>query len=910
MSQPNPRVSVQESQTEPTVSVSPGGATQDFKSAACRVASGTPHVIVPGYRILSVLGRGGMGIVYHAVQEKANRPVALKMILAGAHADQADHVRFRAEAEAAARLSHPNIVQLFEVGETPEGFPFFSLEYVAGGTLAERLKDGPLKTAEAAALIETLARAMQYAHESNIVHRDLKPANVLLAAGGRQQAAGGGATLERATSLTTSGAAATTLQAVSCLPSAVPKISDFGLAKQLDADAGMTRTGAIMGTPAYMAPEQAFGHSKNVGPAADIYALGAMLYECLTGRPPFKGATIADTLEQVRTMEPVTLRAQAKEIPADLETICLHCLHKAPQRRYSSAGALADDLRRYQEGKPISVRPVSNAERAWRWCRRNPGWAGMIASVTFLALLVIGVLWVSNDRLSTLNKDLQKQTEIAQENEKTAKKQTELAEARGEQSLQAVGLFATDARMYCDDAMVPTDSRKRLYGVLIQQLEKQADQGHGEATIDSLRNKAYMYQTLGAVNSDFGNGDTARANLEKGLATVAQWEKLKPDDATVLGFRATLLHLMGATWERDRKPADAKRNFTEALTIRRRLLDAAQGDALSTASALTSVADTLDGLEQFDESIVLREQVYKILGKDQEKNAHDKAKLRAVKERTFPAREALAWTCQKAGLHVENYAKRKELLTKASALNEELIRERPKTRNVLLRWAVVARALGELEFNYGKLAEKDGDPGKANAFFAEARKHYVTLKTISQSLATSNELLDGLRDYGRSFYTLGLVEQLNGNHKEARQNFTISRNIRAQTLHDYATHPASGHLKIDLLFSQIAVGEIKEATDAAADLTVVYSGEADAQYRLACVFALAIRAVEDARQPKPLTPEDIRNQLRFKSLALKCVENAHKDGFTDWFQTSIDADLGAIRDEPRFKNILKAQKNR
>ncbi len=390
MSEPLAPADVNENAGEKTASVQSAGPTHDFKPAAAPPnRSPAANVNDPGYKMLGVLGRGGMGVVYKAIQEKANRLVALKMILAGAHADQQDRTRFHVEAAAAARMSHPNIVQLYEVGETPDGFPFFSLEFVAGGTLAERLKQGPLRPRDAAALVESLARAMQYAHERGIVHRDLKPLNILLeggkqqAADSRKQTADGNSTLKPEPASRTIGAvgSSSSPSAAGSLLPAVPKISDFGLAKQLDSEDGLTRTGAIMGTPAYMAPEQAFGQSKNVGPAADIYALGAILYECLTGRPPFKGATVADTLEQVRTMEPITLRAYAKEMPRDLETICLHCLHKEPQRRYASAEALADDLRRYCEGKPITVRPVGNVERAWRWCRRNPGWALMIALV-------------------------------------------------------------------------------------------------------------------------------------------------------------------------------------------------------------------------------------------------------------------------------------------------------------------------------------------------------------------------------------------------------------------------------------------------------------------------------------------------------------------------------------------------
>jgi WD40 repeat protein/tRNA A-37 threonylcarbamoyl transferase component Bud32 len=307
-------------------------------------------VEVPGYEILGELGRGGMGVVYRARQVKANRLVALKMILAGGHASTADLRRFQAEAEAVAKLQHPNIVQVFEVGEH-DGRPFFSLEYCTGGSLAHKLGGTPLTPAEAARLVEALARATQVAHEARVVHRDLKPANVLLAADG------------------------------------TPKITDFGLARKLD-EAGQTASGAVLGTPSYMAPEQAGGKAKEVGPGADVYALGAILYECLTGRPPFRAATALDTIMQVVADESVPPSRLNPKVPHDLETVCLKCLRKEPAKRYASAEALAGDLRRWQAGEPITARPAGRLERAWKWCRRRPAAAALLA-VSVAALLVL-----------------------------------------------------------------------------------------------------------------------------------------------------------------------------------------------------------------------------------------------------------------------------------------------------------------------------------------------------------------------------------------------------------------------------------------------------------------------------------------------------------------------------------------
>jgi WD40 repeat protein len=311
-----------------------------------------PGDSVPGYEILGELGRGGMGVVYQARQVKLNRLVALKMILAGGHAGGEELARFKREVEAIARLQHPHIVQIHEVGEH-NGLPFFSLEFCPGGILEKKLGGMPLPAKEAAALVEKLAHAMQAAHQKGVIHRDLKPANVLLGEDG------------------------------------TPKITDFGLAKKLD-EAGQTASGAVMGTPSYMAPEQAGGKPSTIGLAADVYALGAVLYECLTGRPPFKAATVMDTLLLVVGAEPVPPGRLNPKVPRDLETICLKCLEKEPARRYGSAAALADELARFLKGEPIQARPVGAAEQLWRWCRRNP----VLATVSGLAVafLVAGTI--------------------------------------------------------------------------------------------------------------------------------------------------------------------------------------------------------------------------------------------------------------------------------------------------------------------------------------------------------------------------------------------------------------------------------------------------------------------------------------------------------------------------------------
>ncbi len=313
-----------------------------------------PHV--PGYEVEALLGRGGMGLVYKARHQRLNRFVALKMLITGAYAAPHERARFQREAEAVASLRHAHIVQVHDVGDH-EGWPYFTMELLEGGSLAQAGTPQPAR--QAAALVATLAEAMQVAHRGGIVHRDLKPANILFTAEG------------------------------------TPKVADFGLARHFDGEPAFTLSGTRLGTPSYMAPEQVIGKAGTTGPAADIYALGTFLYEMLTGRPPFRGETAAETERQVLNHEPVSPARLNPKVPRDLETICLKCLSKEPQRRYSSAAALAEDLRRFGDGRPIQARRVGWAERSWRWGRRNPTAAALAAALFALVTLAVsGGLWL------------------------------------------------------------------------------------------------------------------------------------------------------------------------------------------------------------------------------------------------------------------------------------------------------------------------------------------------------------------------------------------------------------------------------------------------------------------------------------------------------------------------------------
>nr|MCU0710246.1 serine/threonine protein kinase [Pirellula sp.] len=382
---------------------------------------GHPVVHIPGYEILGELGRGAMGVVYRARQVGLNRIVALKMILSGRYASSSELARFKREAALIASLPHPNIVQVFECNEQ-DGHPYFTCECIEGGTLANKISGVPQPPREAARFLETLARAVHHAHQAGITHRDLKPANILLTKDG------------------------------------VPKIVDFGLAKQTGAEPSATVQGVLLGTPMYMSPEQALGLASQVGPVTDIYGLGAILYEMLTGRPPFQAANIQEVLQKIGESEPVSPRLIRRSIPRDLETICLKCMQKNPSNRYQTAADFAEDLQRFLSDRPIQARPVSPIETAWRLCKRNP----MMAVASLASILVLIAVTVASLMFANSYSRISRRATLAESEAIDSKRRSE--QQALETKLQLSHALINEARMLrrSKSAGQYFDSRDRL----------------------------------------------------------------------------------------------------------------------------------------------------------------------------------------------------------------------------------------------------------------------------------------------------------------------------------------------------------------------------------------------------------------------------------------------------------------
>lgn len=841
--------------------------------------------VIGDYLVVGELGRGGMGVVYKARHRKLNRLVALKMILAGKHSGNEALQRFIAEARAVAHLQHPGIVQIFDIGEH-NGLPFFSLEFVEGTDLHRDLNGSPRDGRKSAEMVEQLALAMQYAHEHGILHRDLKPANVLLDKAGK------------------------------------PKITDFGLAKQVDEESsGQTSDGTIMGSPSYMPPEQARGELSSITPRSDLYSLGAILYQMLTGRPPFITDRPLDTVMQVVNNEPVQPRDLQPGIAVDLETICMKALQKDPKQRYENCAALAADLRRFLSGEPILARPVSRLERAWRWCKRNPkiaipsGIAGFFITAT---ALIASWAWNETSALAADLKDerdtvveqrdeiaeqkveVEKQRDEAKRQETIATQQKILAE-QNEELARKQAMLAMENMQFVvtkvDDSLREQPGSTEVRIAILEAVSDQWDEldialtggirGEAIPTLMSLRQKIATsfveLDRLSDANTEFeklhqmaeeritvkGRTDSARTNLVK---VKVAWSNAKRrldgdvDDAIRLLQEAhELMH------EVVRVPAPEPESPTpnaiqELLALTAQNLGVEylrQGKLPETAAAFQ---EALDCQARVLESI-RSEPGFAELDENQKDGktanqqiAHDKAAL------------GLAYILIRLGKTDESLA----LYEKAIAGRREIFTRRP---TMLPLKVELAGHLG----NYGNACLWIDQPEKADPLLVES------LKLSEEIYAADPEKADYKRALTTALYRLATLRDVQGHTDEALALFERSRLLRSEL----ATASPDEKNKTNLMLSEARVGNVEAAEALINELGESTATNGELHLERARALAQLTRRTEGDKQT------ELRNA------ALTALERAVTEGYSDPFRVNAENDLDPLHDEDRFKLVVQ-----
>jgi tetratricopeptide (TPR) repeat protein len=719
---------------------------------------------VPGYKILGVLGRGGMGVVFKAVQERLKRVVALKMILAGIHADTRELDRFRAEAEAQARLQHPHIVQIYEVGEA-EGRPYLAVEYVDGGNLAGKLDGTPRLPREAAHLVETLARAVHAAHQQNIIHRDLKPANVLLTADGQ------------------------------------PKITDFGLAKRLDQQTGQTHSGAIVGTPSYMAPEQAEQKNQKIGPAVDVYALGAILYELLTGRPPFKAATVLETVDLVRSAEPVPPSRLQLKGPRDVETICLKCLQKEPGKRYASAEALADDLRRFQHGESIRARPVPLWEQGLKWAKRRPAAASLLGVCLAAAVglaVGTGLLLAANERLRAANTAERQARQEADQKRAEADQQKERADANYHQSEENLrGAYdalhtlsaVTENELRSKSGMQPL--RQRLSRKVLECFQRLLRQQRNDPEIQF--DLALAYHHLGIVIRDIGKLDDALTTQQSVQALLQRLYQQRPDQTRTRANLGAAHFYIGLLQYALGQMDEALHAYQQALAIQKQLVEEnpsypwyqrnVAASNLYIGNVYLTLSQPGEAHRYYEQARVIEERLVREKPKDQ-----------------FFARfvEQLALNDYYMGLlHnlIGQPSSALRFLNQARARQERLLSEKPGE----IWWQLY---LAKTDLSLGIVHDNLGQRDEAVRFFNQARA------PLEQLVRENSCVTEFQRTLAEVSLNIGNLQREKGQYAEAFDRLEKARAICQQLLQD---NPAVTQSQVILADSYTGIGLAQRA---------------------------------------------------------------------------------------------------
>jgi len=715
---------------------------------------GTTAPDLPGYEILGELGRGGMGVVYKARQIKLNRVVALKMILAGNYAAHADLIRFLAEAEAVAGLQHPNIVQLFETGQHGR-LPYFTLEYIDGGTLSDKVREQPLPPREAATLVEQVARGVQFAHDKGLVHRDLKPDNVLMTADG------------------------------------TPKVADFGLAKRMEVQSGLTQTGAILGTPSYMAPEQADRKNNEIGPLADVYALGAMLYRLVAGRPPFQAATPLDTLVQVVGDEPVAPSQLQPKTPRDLETICLKCLQKEPSKRYASAKALADDLSRFLRGEPIVARPVGAAERALKWVKRNPMVTTLVSAI-IVSLLVGALISYLKYREASFERG---RAEQALKSEADHRRIAERARDRTRQALDAMTSTITGDSLSTQKEI--SDEQKKFLTQVLSYYQELADE-KGEDEKSRLQT-AQAAHRVGLIEYRLGHLSEAATAMRQACRAFEALVANFPQEPVHRQNLATNHHNLGLVLRDLGQETDAEKEIREALKVQ----EALAGERPDNASYRYDIAKSHNNLGGLLNGLNRREEA--------EEEYHRAMKIGDALVGEFPKvaayRQELALSHDNFGMllfETGKLAAAKDEHEKSEAMRQKLVDEFADNPTYRQNLAKTLGNLGNLFHKWRKLPE--------------AEQKYRKAVEIREKLAASFPSAPGYRyDLAAVHSNLGLVLTLAGKWTDAEEEIRKALAVQAKLTSEF---PETANYPRDLATTygnlanlQLEVGKLPEAEE-------------------------------------------------------------------------------------------------